>query len=328
MNAVAPNESWRKAAPRAFFKWRRRFFGVLRVATYLACAFFVCALLGARVVYADLKEGTLQAGRELAPLADVLGTTKNLVINGAQMNVSNALTEHSPREVLDRFEGICTASPSFLARALADIPSTLDAKVEAAMPDKHLRLGVLRSEANGDGALTCFTDDRPSSIRELPERIKAFKASGDLSVFGRFRYVYAARLPNNQTRVTTVWTDGAFNLRTMFPAHGDADGADSPAVPRPPAARRILSAAAAQAPFALRVYDSSENRDAVRRFYDARMDSLGWRPAGEERRGTVVYMKDTGRMLYVTLAEKDTHTLVTAIETARSDTVTEVRVRE
>jgi hypothetical protein len=114
----------------------------------------------------------------------------------------------------------------------------------------------------------------------------------------------------------------------MFPARGDADGADSPVVPRPPSARRILSAAAAQAPFGLRVYDSSDSRDSLRRFYDEEMASLGWNPAGEERRGTVVYMKDTGRMLYVTLSEKGTHTLVTAIETARSDTVTEVRIHE
>jgi hypothetical protein len=311
--------------------WQRRFFGAMRAATFVAVALVVCAALGVRIVYADLKESALQAGRELAPLADVLGTTKNVFLNGAQMNVSNATVDHAPREVLDRFEGICTSHPGLLAQALADVPHTLDATIEAKAPDRHLRLGVMRSEANGDGALACFTSDEAVGLRALPDRVEAFRVSGDLSVFGHFRYVYANAQPDGRTRVTTVWTDGAFVPKRMFPATGDADGSDSPVVPRPPDARRILSASAAQAPFGLHVYDSTWNQGALRHFYDESMGALGWYPAGrgsggEERAGTVVYVKDTGRMLYVTLAEKGTHTVVTAIETARADTVTEVHV--
>jgi hypothetical protein len=326
MNAV--NESWRNRAPGVVARAVRKVFAVMRVMTYLAFAFFVCAALGARVVYADLKEGSLEMGRELAPLNDVMGTTKNLFINGVHMNVSTAVIESTPRAVLDRFDGVCKDHPQFLARALEDIPSTLQATVAKAAPNADLRLGVMRAEANGDGALTCFMDDAPSSIRDLPERVKAFRESYDLSVFGRFRYVYAAKLDEKRTRVTTVWTDGSFSLKKMFPAEGDADGADSPVVPRPPNARRILSASAAQAPFGLHVYDSTDNRDEVRRFYDEEMGAMGWNPAndGVETHGTIVYVKDTGRMLYVTLSERKRHTLVTAIETARSDTTTEARI--
>ncbi len=312
----------------AFARWRRRALGVARVMAYVLCACLLCAALGARVVYADLREGSLQAGRELASLGDVLGSTKNLFINGAQMNVSNALTEASPKEVLDRFEEVCRAHPELLSRALGDVPGTLRAKVLGT--EDTSRFGIVRAESARDGALTCFMDDRPATVRDLPDRLKAFARSHDLSAFGRLRYVYASTLGNgdSRTRVTTVWSDGAIDLRAMFPARGDAAGFDSTLVPGPPARGGSSPPPPAQVPFGVYVYDSTENRDSLRKFYDEQMTSIGWMPAntGEETAQTVVYVADTGRMLYVTLTSKDRHTLITTTETARRDTVTEVTV--
>jgi hypothetical protein len=316
---------------RTFARWRNRFFGVMRLTAYVFFAALVVAAIGTRAVYADLREGTLQAGRELATLGDVLGTTKTIFINGSQMNVSNAITDQTPKEVLDRFETVCRAHPQFLARALADIPATLEGAVVKAAPDESLRLGVMRSEANGDGALTCFMDDRASSLKDLPARIKAFAQSYDLAEFGRFRYVYATSIKvdgASKTRVATVWTDGSMALKTMFPAKGDAAGEDTTVVARPPSSRRILSAAAVQVPFGVYIYDSTETKEALRNYYDTQMRSLGWSVAngGVEVHDTVVYVADVGNMLYLTLSAKDRHTLVTATETSRTGAPAEVLV--
>src|SRR5579863_7446176 len=88
-------------------RWLRTTLGVLRVMTYAFVASLVCAGLGARVVYAKFEEGSLQAGRELAGLNDVLGSTKTLVLNGTTLNLSTAATDQAPSEVLDRFETMC-----------------------------------------------------------------------------------------------------------------------------------------------------------------------------------------------------------------------------
>jgi hypothetical protein len=307
-----------------------------RVFAYVCFASLVCAALGARVVYADLREGTLQAGRELATLGDVLGTTKTLFLNGAVVNVSNALTTDSPKAVLDRFERVCREHPLFLARALEDLPAELQDELGRQIPDESVRGGVLRAEANGDGALTCFMDDRPSSLRDLPGRLRAFSSSYDLSEFGRVRYVYATRIDAGSTRVTTVWADGSLKLKEMFPAKGDAAGEDTTVVPRPPSARRILSAAAAQVPFGVYIYDAALNEASLRTYYDDQMKSLGWTrvtpdPRTKSAQNTVVYMAGTSQMLYVTLATPRSgstrHTIVTVTQSSRTGSPGEVVVR-
>jgi hypothetical protein len=312
-----------------YVRWQRRMLALLRLTAYVFCAAIVCAAIGSRVVYADLREGTLQAGRELSSLGDVLGTTKTIFVNGAVMNVSNAITDQSPKEVLDRFETVCREHPQFMTRALADIPAALQDNVVKGVPDESLRFGVMRAQANGDGALSCFMDDAPSSLADLPARVRAFSKSYDLSVFGRFRYVYASSLPAGNTRVMTVWTDARMSLKEMFPAHGDAAGEDTTVVARPPASRRILSAAAAQVPFGVYIYDSTLNKPSLRDYYDEQMKSLGWTAAngGVEVKNTIVYVADAGNMLYITLTPSDRHTVVTATQTTRTGAPSEVVVR-
>jgi hypothetical protein len=130
--------------------------------------------------------------------------------------------------------------------------------------------------------------------------------------------------------VRTVWADGAFNLKTMFPATGDAAGFDSPVVPRPPGSRRILSATSAQVPFGVHIYDSPESNQVLREFYDEQMAGLGWRLAvdAQESHNALAYMSDVGHAVYVSFRSKSGHTLVTTTETARpgdrSEAVVEV----
>jgi hypothetical protein len=288
-----------------------------RLTAYVFCANLALAALGTRVVSADLREGTLQLGRELASVGDVLGSTNTVFINGAAMNVSSAVTEMAPGEVLDRFEALCREHPQFLARAFSDIPETLRDKV---IPRRDgTRFGVMRAEAHGDGALTCFMDDRPTSLGDIPDRLNAFYRSGDLSEIGRFRYVYVQTLGPGKTRVRTVWADGPLKLKEMFPANRDAAGFDSPVVPRPPASRRVFSATAKQVPFGVHIYDAPEDPASLARFYDEQMASLGWRRVSDGKRNgeAAAYMMDVGHAVYVSFATRRERTIVTTIETAR-----------
>jgi hypothetical protein len=307
-----------------FEKWKRRFFGVARLTTYVFCVNLGLAVLGARAVSANLREGSLQLGRELAPVGDVLGATKTVFLNGAAMNVSNATTDLAPGAVLDRFEALCREHPALLARAFSDIPETLRNEILGARGGS--RFGVMRAEAHGDGALTCFTDDRSLSLRDLPDRLSAFSESGDLSELGHFRYVYVRKLGSGKTAVRTVWTDGPLKLKEMFPASRDAAGFDSPAVPRPPESRRVFSATSAQVPFGVHIYDAPGDRESLARFYDERMDSLGWRRVAGGNRDEAIYMTDKGHAVYVTFGARRERTIVTTIETSRPDGPREVEV--
>ncbi len=295
---------------------RRRIAGLARVLCYSTVLSLLGAALASRAVYANFTEASFQVGRELEALNAVLGSTKTLFVNGTVMNVSTAVIEETPGAVLDRFEAVCRSHPEFMAKALADIPATIQQRAKLD-PGRAWRLGVVRNEAGGEGTLTCFTDDRPAGLGDVVGRMRAFARSQDLSEFGHFRYVYAVHGPEG-THVRTVWTDGEFNLGTMFPPHGDAAGFDPASVPRPPNARRIVSATSAQVPYGLHVYSATDSQGTLRRFYQGEMAARGWQP-GEETHDTVAYLRE-GALTFVTLTAHGSGTLVTMAESGRSDT--------
>ncbi len=294
-------------------RFYRPFLGSLRVAGYVFVASSLCAAFGARVVYADFQEASLQVGNELTGLNDVLGSTNTLNINGVAMHVSTAFTDESPTEVLDRFEGMCQEHPEMLVRALTDIPQALLAA--HVKPAARFELGVVRKERNGRGALTCFTDDRGASIHDVVARLQSFVKTHDLAEFGRFRYVYVDRTDSGKTHVTTIWTNGRFNVGEMFPATGDAPGFDSTMVPRPPGAKRILSGAAAGQPFGVRIYESSRSEAEIRAFYAAQMPSDWKLVADKPSAHALAYLKTGGAVLYLTVQPKGDGTVVTLTET-------------
>jgi hypothetical protein len=311
------------AVVRRFFSLRM-FFGVLRLSAYVFVVSLTCAALGARVVYANFEQGSVQMGRELLALQDVLASTKTIGINGAIMNISTALVDQSPAEVLDRFEAMCREHPDFLARALADLPAAAQEDAAKTVPDARLRLGIFRHDTKSDGALTCFTDDGASGSRDVLTRLRRFARSRDLSVFGRYRYVFVNRTQHGQTHVTAVWTNGPFNLGEMFPASGDAPGDDSALAPRPPAAKRTFSAAAARMPFGVRIYESTRSEADIRRFYADEMAQRGWALVGDRpAEHSVAYMKGPGALLYLSMVTAEGRTVVTTTETARADTPAE-----
>ena len=300
-----------------FARWRRRFFGVMRLTVYVFCANLLLAALGARVVLANLKEGTLQLGRELESVSDVLGATKTVYVNGTPMNVLTTTTDIAPKDVLDCFEALCLAHPEFLARAFADIPETLREGVLRHESGAHF--GVMRADGDGDGAVSCFMDDRVSALADIPDSLKAFAASWDLL---RVRPLPLRLRPEAQVREDARADGmgyGSFNLKEMFPAKGDAAGFRFPRRSAPAGVTADFSAAAAQVPFGVHIYDAPDDKDSLRKFYDDQMTSLGWRQIASKTgsHDSVAYMADIGHAVFISFASKHGRTLVTTTESGR-----------
>jgi hypothetical protein len=292
----------------------------LRVACYAVFAFFALAFLAARVLVADVKEAALSAGHELAQLSDLLDGSETILLNGERMHHGSTYTDQDVSTVLDRFEEYCAASPSLLGRAMSDYSKEIADKVEKKVPSRPARLGFVREEAKGRGMVACFVSDRPASFADLKERLEHFVSTMRLGELGKFRYVFAEKTKAGKTHVVTEWADTDLDIYAMFPTEGDAAGADSLVLPRPPNARRTLSAAAEEMPYGLRVYESKDHADTLKIFYDGWMDQHAFHTVeGGEQDGTTVYVRDDGYQAFVSIGEDEGRSFVTLTEAGRND---------
>jgi hypothetical protein len=301
-------------------RWLFRSLAMLRVTAYAAFAFFVLAFVASRVLLADVKEAALSAGHQLGQLGDLVGGAETIHLNGERMHHASVYTDQDVGTVLDRFETYCASSPSALGRAMTDFPKELADKVEKKVPSRAARLGIVRDEAKDRGMVACFVNDRPSGIDGFVERMNRFLSNLKLSEFGKFRYAFAEKTKGGDTHVVTIWADTGLDISAMFPAEGDAAGADSLVLPRPPHARRTLSAAAEEMPYGLRVYASTDRADSVKRYYGAWMGEHGFHPVeGGEHDGTTAYLRDDGYQAFVSIGEDEGRASVTLVEAGRTD---------
>jgi hypothetical protein len=234
------------------------------------------------------------------------------MINGARFHRATSYTTDTVSHVLDRVEDACLRNPGLLGQAMREVPLQVLAKVNA---DKELprsaRNAIVRDESEEGGMVVCFVGAKPTSLRELEARLQHFVQTLELYELGDFRYVYAVR-KGDQTRVITLWTELGFNLNTMFPSTGDAAGSDSELVPRPPNARRTLSAAAAGQPSGVRIYESTESIEALDAFYNKAMSQRGFVvPPGARAEGTTAFNHPEGSQVFVSLSRMDDKSYVT-----------------
>ncbi len=305
---------------RPWIRWLIPSRPMLRVTAYAVFVFSVLGLLSARVLLADVNEAALAAGHELLQLSDLVVGAEAIHLNGERMHRASTYTEQDVSTVLDRFEDYCAASPSMLGRAMTDFPKELTGQVERTVKERAFRLGFFREEAGERGMIACFVNDKPAGLADLKERLQHFFATRKLGDFGKFRYAFAEKTKAGNTHVVTVWADTELDLRAMFPAEGDAAGADSQVLPRPPEARRTLTAAAEGMPYALRIYTSTQHAPALRRFYDDWMGKNRFSPVPDgEYEGTITYLRDDGYQAFVTIGEEDGHSSVTLVEAGRTD---------
>lgn len=286
----------------------------LRVGAYGTFAFGLLAICAARSVYADVRAIGLASGHELAKLGDLTAGAYRVRVNGAVIHRSSAHTDQPVTTVLDRYEAHCRSNPGALGRAMQDIPSALSGHLDAP-GSGPLGASAVRDEVDGRGMVVCFVDREDAPAAPLVERLRELSETGDLSKLGRVRYVYAEPSSGGGTRVVTLWSDDALNLNEMFPVGGDAPGTDSETVPRPPDARRTLSAAVDRHPASVRIYESRAPRAAVEEAYDAALVSKGFTkvaPAGGCQ--CAAYLRADTAQVVVSFVESSGRTTATVIE--------------
>lgn len=167
---------------------------------------------------------------------------RTLRLNGLPLHVSSGSTTDPVHAVLDFFHERCRQAGNSFVAPLAGAQSKRDDAVPAA-PNRHLLEPIVRDGGDQSGWLGCldFGVDHLAP-QDLLRRARAFAASGDLAALGDLRFVWAMRDDSGDTSYVALATEGPVAIPALFPARGDAPGADMPDVPRPPGSRRVLSA--------------------------------------------------------------------------------------
>jgi hypothetical protein len=266
------------------------------------------ALVSGYGLYAQARDAALGFGSELAQVGELGAGAEELLINGQRFQHLVEVRESQPAQLLDQVQAECALRRGAFGSALAELADA--AARLGAEPGAALRQGVLRSELDGRAMIVCFEG---SAGAGLAERLRELARSGRPGALGRVRYVYAEPIAPGQSRVSALWTDEDLDPRALFPSAGDAPGRDSPWIPRPPASRRTLSAAASDAPFTLLGYVSQLPPPQLGSFYAARLAAFGFQPAASSGEATV-YQRSDGAQLFLALFAEDGATQVTLIE--------------
>jgi len=253
---------------------KKKFLGTARVIAYGTVVSAVFGAITVRNAVADVRTQSLELGRKLAGLQDLVAGSHEYRLNGQSVYVSASESGDQVGEVLDRFEAHCKQSRALEA---PEWNSLVDSKAPPGIKSGD-RFGILRTDdaAAKDGVVLCFT--RENGARNFLDALQEFSNTSDLHAFGNVRYVHAVR-EDGRTLVQTVWTDGSFKLDAIAQPQGhDAPGTDLAGVPRPAHAVRIMTAEAVGTPYTARIYTTSVPAREALDSYVATMRGQGWRP--------------------------------------------------
>lgn len=215
---------------------------------------------------------------ELSALTFGQADESSLIVNGARLQLVTLTATTSVRGVLDTFAAHCAreADPA-LARAAS----------------------MLRQESADGGVAVCLARSESALERTLSERARAYARSGDLCALGQLRYVRARRTAHGSVHVLFAYSAGPLPVAAMFPAHGDAAGSDMVELPRPRAARRLLSAQLSSSPHGMVAYEATEPASVALTEYAHALERNGFVQLQVAPRGSSTRAFSRGEQLYV-----------------------------
>jgi hypothetical protein len=271
-----PLPSRRTSLARLFFGTDPLLFKVARLSAFLLFVQVLITALVVRGVHAQLQDLVQTTGAQVAQLGAQLesgGPPRTLRLNGAQVRLQAQRVDGTLAQVLDQFQQRCRGNNGRFYEQLQAAPQTQGwSEQQLGMLD-----GVMRVETPEAGSVACLdTGSQQGTPETVLARAEKFVATGDLAAFGGLRLLRAEKRSKG-VFVVMFWTDGALNVRRMFPAHGDAPGIDFTDLPRPPGSRRILSAwEEGEAP-AINIYESRTLTPAqLDHFYRVELARRGW----------------------------------------------------
>jgi hypothetical protein len=293
----------------------------LRLAAYCTFVFMLCSLGCERLLHAELGEAALRFGDELGGLLDLSKNTETLLLDGARFHHARSVLPDPPSAVLDRLEHACDARPGAFTSALAGLARRAGARLDRYGVSAAARRGMLRYERGGHGVLVCFTAASPGEPPSLGAALRDFATSRDLTRFGHVRYAYVEGRADGGTLVTSIWSNDALALSSLFPNTGDSAGSDPHVLPRPPGFRRTLSAGAEQLPLGVWLYRGAEEPSAVLAFYEPWLAKHGFRRvATDAPLGASAYRRTDGLQAFVSVVADDGETSVSLVEAGATAT--------
>jgi hypothetical protein len=276
---------------------RRRVFGTLRAAAYLALVSAVGATCALRHAEANVGEQVAALGNELAKLPG--GSEAHEVrINGQSVWVSNATSPMDKSAVLDAFEAHCKGG----ARDVdwKDVPQV---RRELELKGMRVEGGVFRSESKDEGVVACV--ERGAASRATWwESVQEFAATHDVGALGKLRYAHVAQ-KNGASSITLLWTPDNLALDAIFqpPSDRDVEGSDFTDLPRLPGSRRTMSADVMGTPYGVRVYSATQTPEEAIAFYQQRLERDGWASLASDGAERAFVRLD--RVVYVVAARAD-----------------------
>lgn len=290
-------DSWGSVFVRLCRRWARVGFvlGILLVGALW---------MAVRSAEAAVGEALRGFGAELARWREgrTHSVPRRILLNGLELRLVTASSELGVREVLDHFHEHCRRKGGL------DVPDLLAGQLPRGIDTSF------RQEAETEGVLACIETERPLSLSEAVERLRAFADTGHLGRLGELRYVLARRT-ENQTTVILLWTEGEAPLLDRFPKNGDAPGRDPEGIERLRGSRRVLSAAEEGLPYSLTLYELPQtDLSKVTEWYRRTLEQSGWAVRNGDGQGSLLAEREgrtvavrvstsTARKLFVTVAE-------------------------
>lgn len=292
----------------------------LRLSAYCLVVFAALSLVSEHLLHAELGEAALGFGEDLGELVELAHDAETVVIDGARFHAARVVLDEPVSLALDRLERDCTRRPGALSRTLRELASRAGAALDRYGVASAARRGVLRYERDGRGTLICFTATSGDAELGLDERLHDFARDRDVSRFGRPRYVYAEPSASGKIALTSIWSDGALGLSTLFPETGDSAGSDPRVLPRPPGFRRLLSASAERLPFGVWLYAGAPRAAAVLSFYEPWLAAHDFRRVAENAPlGATAYQRHDGLQVFLSVTEEDEQTSVSLVEAGTTE---------
>jgi hypothetical protein len=249
--------------------------GLLRAGGYVAVLSLGLGAFQLRQAHAELKNRTLDLGRQMYQLANASQQDVNkLNLNGQIMWMGSSLSHDSAATVLDRYEAECKKNAAQSPESWRQL--TQKANEKNGETGGMSSSGVMRAGSQTEGTVLCFVKTEHSKPG-IGEAFKSLAETGELGAVGDLRYVWAKQGASGNTTVLTAWTDDHFNLAELVPAEGkEARGTDLPNLPRPQDSSRLFAAQVEGTPFGLNVYRSKQGPAKVISYYDDEMRKRGW----------------------------------------------------
>jgi hypothetical protein len=263
--------SWLKAKREGYSsKGARRFRGGARVAAYVGVVSLAALGFSVKRAHADLGEGSLKLGREMASLAGTLQDSNQILLNGESVFVGTGSSSDPISTILDRFEANCGDADTVFSDIVKQV-----GPVEAKKIGLN-KAGTLRREAAGEGTVMCFVRGSESQ-GGLMKSLERFTETKDLGALGKVRYAYVRQGTQGSSEISMLWTNDSLRLDRIMPPSGvEGEGPDPSFAPRPTSARRMLSTRAVGTEYAAYVYEAKGTPSESLAFYETAMKQKGF----------------------------------------------------